>query len=36
MQQPVKWMQIVITRSPDLAQRRFQFLGAVERYAVAE
>src|SRR5258706_16052901 len=29
-------MQIVIADSPDLAQRRFQVLGAIERHAVTE
>ena len=33
VQQPVKRMQIVIARRADLAQRRFQFLGAVQRRA---
>src|SRR6476646_7977644 len=32
----MEWMEIVIAGGPDLAQRRFQLLGTIQRRAVAE
>ena len=36
VQQPMERMQVVIARRADVAQRRFQLLGAVERDALAD
>src|SRR5260221_4347885 len=36
VQQPMERMQVVVARRADLAEHRFQFLGAVERDALAD